>query len=400
MDSNALEKERGITILSKSTAIEYKGHRINIVDTPGHADFGGEVERVLSMVDGVCLVVCATEGPMTQTKFVLSKALARNLKPIVVMNKIDRETAQPDKVENDLLELFIGLDANEDQLEYPILFASAKQGFASSDPLARKGDVKPLLDLILSNIPHPEVDLDQPFSMLVTQIEQDSYVGKLYLGKIYSGSLTVGDTFKNLNADGELISEGKCTRIIRRKGLTSESVDMAIAGDIVSVAGLSDCFVNHTLCSPEISSPLPYIPVDQPTISMMFYVNDSPLGGKEGKQLTSQVIRARLQKELETNVSLQLTEKDDAFEIKGRGELQMGVLIETMRREGFELSISPPKVIFKVADTGKDRKTMEPIEEVTIDCDHEHAGVVIEKLSLRKAEMKSYLVCVFSEFNK
>ncbi|KAJ3367209.1 hypothetical protein HDU91_001602, partial [Kappamyces sp. JEL0680] len=390
MDSNDLEKERGITILSKSTAINYKDHRINIVDTPGHADFGGEVERVLSMVDGVCLVVCATEGPMTQTKFVLTKALARNLKPIVVMNKIDRDTAQPDRVENDLLELFISLDANDEQLEYPIVYASAKQGYASLDPSARSGTVAPLLDKMLSDVPHPQVDAEKPFSMLVTQIEQDPYIGKCYLGKIQSGTLRVGDAVRNINSAGEIVSEAKCTKIIRRMGLEQEFVDVATAGDIVSVAGIADSYVNHTLCSPLVHEPLPFVAVDQPTISMLFYVNDSPLGGKEGKLLTSQVIRARLLKELETNVSLQLAEKNDAFEVKGRGELQMGVLIETMRREGFELSISPPRVIYKVEGEGRERRVLEPIEEVTIDCDHEHAGVVIEKLSLRKAEMKSY----------
>lgn len=309
------------------------------------------------------------------------------------MNKIDRETAQPDKVENDLLELFIGLDANEEQLEYPILYASAKQGFASSDPLARSGDIKPLLDQIVADVPFPQVDANKPFSMLVTQIEQDPYVGKLYLGKIHSGVLSVGDAIKNLNTEGEVVSEAKCSKIIRRKGLKQEAVHTATCGDIVSVAGLNDSFVNHTLCAPSVTDPLPFISVDQPTISMLFYVNDSPFGGREGKLLTSQVIRSRLQKELETNVSLQLTEKEDAFEIKGRGELQMGVLIETMRREGFELSISPPTVIYKISEGENGRKlVLEPIEELTIDCDHEHAGNVIEKLSLRKADLKSYLV--------
>jgi GTP-binding protein len=390
MDSNDLEKERGITILSKSTAIEYKGHRINIVDTPGHADFGGEVERVLSMVDGVCLVVCATEGPMTQTKFVLTKALSRNLKPVVVMNKIDRETAQPEKVENDLLELFISLDANDEQLEYPILYASAKNGYASLDPTARQGSIQPLLDEIIEKIPSPKADRDAPFSMMVTQIESDPYVGKCYLGKIHSGTIKIGDAIKNMNTDGDVVSVGKCSKIIRRHGLEQEVVEEAFAGDIVSIAGLTDSYVNHTLCSPSVEKPLEFVPVDQPTISMVFYVNDSPLGGREGKLLTSQVIKKRLQKELETNVSLQLIEKSDAFEVKGRGELQMGVLIETMRREGFELSVSPPQVIFKKEGDGKDRKILEPVEEVTIDCDHGHTGTIIEKLTSRKGEMKSY----------
>jgi GTP-binding protein len=390
MDSNDLEKERGITILSKSTAIEYKGHRINIVDTPGHADFGGEVERVLSMVDGVCLVVCATEGPMTQTKFVLTKALSRNLKPIVVMNKIDRDTAQPEKVENDLLELFISLDANDEQLEYPILYASAKEGYCSHDSSSRNGTIQPLLDEMIKTIPPPKADLDAPFSMMVTQIESDPYVGKCYLGKIHSGVIRVGDPIKSIDTDGNVVSEGKCTKIIRRKGLELQSVDEAVAGDIVSVAGVSNSYVNHTIANPSIGTPLEFVPVDQPTISMMFYVNDSPLGGKEGKLLTSQVIRRRLQKELETNVSLQLIEKNDAFEVKGRGELQMGVLIETMRREGFEISVSPPQVIYRKEGDGATRKILEPMEEVTIDADHDQAGTIIEKLTSRKGEMKSY----------
>ncbi|KAJ3272639.1 hypothetical protein HDV01_005386 [Terramyces sp. JEL0728] len=389
MDSNDLEKERGITILSKNTAIEYRGHRINIVDTPGHADFGGEVERVLSMVDGVCLVVCATEGPMTQTKFVLSKALARNLKPIVVMNKIDRETASPDKVENDLLELFIALDANEDQLEYSLLYASAKNGYASFNPEDREGTFHPLLEKMIEDIPPPTVDTTKPFSMLVTQIENDPYVGKCYLGKVYSGILKVGDTINSMNTDGQVAASGKCTKIIVRRGLEQTSENQAIAGDIVSIAGIPDSYVNHTICSPEVVEPLPHVAVDAPTISMLFYVNDSPMAGREGKQLTSQVIRRRLLKELETNVSLQLIEKNEAFEVKGRGELQMGVLIETMRREGFELSVSPPKVIMKrVPDD--DKKFLEPIEEVTIDCDHEFAGSVIEKMTLRKGDLKTY----------
>ncbi|KAI8902784.1 P-loop containing nucleoside triphosphate hydrolase protein [Globomyces pollinis-pini] len=390
MDSNDLEKERGITILSKSTGIQYKGHRINIVDTPGHADFGGEVERVLSMVDGVCLVVCSTEGPMTQTKFVLTKALARNLKPIVVMNKIDRDTANPDQVENDLLELFISLDATEDQLEYPLLYASAKQGFASFDPTTRSGDMSILLDTILTTIPHPKAELDSPFSMQVTQIEQDSYVGKCFLGRIHSGTISVGDPIQSIDTDGKVVNSGKCTKLLVRNGLNQVSVDSAIAGDIVSIAGLQDAYVNHTICNPTVKEPLPFVAVDPPTISMQFFVNDSPIAGKEGKLLTSQVIRNRLRKELETNVSLQLFENNDAFEVKGRGELQMGVLIETMRREGFEISVSPPSVIYKRVE-GKPKEFLEPIEEVTIDCEHEHAGVIIEKLTVRKGEMKTYL---------
>ena len=388
MDSNDLEKERGITIVSKSTAIEYKGHRINIVDTPGHADFGGEVERVLSMVDGICLVVCATEGPMAQTKFVLRKALDLGKIPIVVMNKVDRDTANPSRVENELLELFIELDANDEQLNYPIIYGSAKNGFFSLDLEDKSLGIVPLLDKMLE-LPNPKAKRDDPFSMLVTQVENDQFVGKCYLGKIESGQINVGDIIRSIDTDGKITSEGKCTKILRKLGLTHESVTTAMAGDIISVSGLPDAKVNFTIGSDKITEPLPFVPVDQPTISMTFYVNDSPLSGREGKLLTSQVIKARLLKETETNVSLQVIEKSDGFEVKGRGELQMGVLIETMRREGFELSVSPPQVIYKRSETDP-KEILEPVEEVTIDTDSEFAGVVIEKLTARKGEMKTY----------
>ncbi|KAJ3041555.1 hypothetical protein HDV00_009031 [Rhizophlyctis rosea] len=390
MDSNDLEKERGITILSKSTGITYKNHRINIVDTPGHADFGGEVERVLSMVDGVCLVVCATEGPMTQTKFVLSKALERGLKPLVVINKVDRPTARVDAVENDLLELFCGLEANDDQLEYPTLYASAKNGWAMTQLGGEQKDILPLLDAIVDHVPHPKVDRDQPFSMLVTQIESDPYVGKCYMGKIHSGTLRVGDNIKSIDTEGKVAVEGRVTKIFLRRGLEQVPIGEAAAGDIVSVAGVEGSSVNHTVCAPEVEQSLPFKPVDAPTISMMFYINDSPLGGQEGKMLTTQVLKDRLLKEAETNVALQIVDHGEAYEVKGRGELQMGVLIETMRREGFELSVSPPKVIYKVEGEGREKVILEPIEEVTIDCDQEHAGVVIEKMTKGKGEMKSY----------
>ncbi|TPX60197.1 hypothetical protein PhCBS80983_g01917 [Powellomyces hirtus] len=390
MDSNDLEKERGITILSKSTGISYKGYRINIVDTPGHADFGGEVERVLSMVDGVCLVVCGTEGPMTQTKFVLSKALSKNLKPLVVMNKVDRATARPDQVEEELLELFIGLDANDQQLEYPVLFASAKDGWATTEIDGARENVLPLLDAIVAQVPAPTVDREAPFSMLVTQIESDPYVGKCYMGKVQSGVIRVGDKIKSLNTDGKTAVEGKVTKILMRQGLEQVPTEVAGAGDIVSIAGIDGAYVNHTICDAAVTQPLPFTEVDPPTISMFFYVNDSPLGGKEGKYLTSQVLRDRLMKETETNVALEVVEQGDAYEVKGRGELQMGVLIETMRREGFELSVSPPRVIYRTEGEGKDKKILEPIEELTIDVEHVQAGSVIEKITKRKGEMKSY----------
>ncbi|KAJ3412586.1 hypothetical protein HDV05_000566 [Chytridiales sp. JEL 0842] len=393
MDSNALERERGITILSKSTCISYNGYRINIVDTPGHADFGGEVERVLNMVDGVILVVCATEGPMTQTRFVLTKALQRGLKPLVVMNKVDRPSARPDEVDNDLLDLFMTLEATEDQMEYPLVYASAKEGWATKEIGGdRSQGVKPLLDMIVEHVPPPKADRDAPFSMLVTQIETNAYLGKCYLGRVHSGILRTGDKIKSLDTDGKTVVEGRVTKILVRRGLEQLAVDEAGAGDIVSIAGIEGSFVNHTLCNPEVTTPLPFVPVDPPTISMMFYVNDSPLGGSDGKLLTSQVLRDRLLKECETNPALNMVERGDAFEVKGRGELQMGVLIETMRREGFELSVSPPRVIFRAKphEAGEERKIYEPIEEVTIDCAHEHAGVVIEKMGLRKGNMESY----------
>ncbi|OAJ37784.1 GTP-binding protein TypA/BipA [Batrachochytrium dendrobatidis JEL423] len=390
MDSNDLEKERGITILSKSTAVTYKGHRINIVDTPGHSDFGGEVERVLSMVDGVCLVVCATEGPMTQTKFVLSKAIECGLQPIVVLNKVDRPTSRVAEVEDEILELFLSLDVSESQLEYTLLYASAREGWAKRTMEEAPTTIHPLLDTIVDMLPPPNVDRSKPFSLLVTQIENDVYVGKCYLGKVQSGTLRVGDVIKSLDVDGKVVAEGKCTKIIQRSGLDQVSIQEAGAGDIVSIAGLANARVNHTICALEVTTPLPFVPVDPPTISMSFYVNDSPLGGREGTQLTSQVIRERLLKEVETNVSLEIIETDDAFEVKGRGELQIGVLIETMRREGFELSVSPPRVIYKVEGTGKDRVILEPIEEVTIDVDNQYTGTVIEKMNCNKGEMKTY----------
>ncbi|KAH9276361.1 GTP-binding protein TypA/BipA [Batrachochytrium salamandrivorans] len=390
MDSNDLEKERGITILSKSTAVTYKGHRINIVDTPGHSDFGGEVERVLSMVDGVCLVVCATEGPMTQTKFVLSKAIERGLQPIVVLNKVDRPTARVAEVEDEILELFLSLDVSESQLEYTIMYASAREGWAKNEPTDESSTIHPLLDKIVEVLPSPKVNRSDPFSLLVTQIENDTYVGKCYLGKIQSGVIRVGDSIKSLDVDGKMVMEGKCTKIIQRSGLDMASIQEAGAGDIVSLAGIENTRVNHTICAPQITASLPYVPVDPPTIAMSFYVNDSPLGGKEGTLLTSQVIRERLFKEIETNVSLEVVEMGDAFEVKGRGELQIGVLIETMRREGFELSVSPPRVIYKVEGTGKARVILEPMEEVTIDVDSVHTGTVIEKMNCNKGEMKNY----------
>ncbi|KAJ3133280.1 hypothetical protein HK100_004495, partial [Physocladia obscura] len=360
-----------------------------------HADFGGEVERVLSMVDGVVLVVCATEGPMTQTKFVLQKALARGLKPLVVLNKVDRPSARPDEVDAELLDLFLNLDATDEQTEYPMIYASAKEGWAiktiDSD---RSIGVKPLLDTIIEYVPPPAANRDIPFSMLVTQIESNAYLGKCYLGRIHSGVLRTGDKIKSLNNVTRTVAvEGRCTKMLVKRGLEQIPVDVAGAGDIVSIAGLEGSYVNHTICALEVLECLPYVAVDPPTISMMFYVNDSPLGGQDGKFLTSQLLRERLIRELEVNPALRMTENatDSAFEVRGRGELQMGVLIETMRREGFELSVSPPRVIYKSRRNEKgEREILEPVEQVTIDCDHTQAGTVIEKMSSRKGVMETY----------
>ncbi|KAJ3226017.1 hypothetical protein HK099_005723 [Clydaea vesicula] len=381
MDNNDLEKERGITIFSKNTS--------------GHADFGGEVERVLSMVDGVCLVVDATEGPMTQTKFVLSKALALNLNPLVIMNKVDRESSRVDHVDNDLLDLFMSLDASEQQMEYPIIYTSAKEGWAVKDLKNEKREsMIPLLDAIIEQVPPPLVDRDnKPFSMLVTQLESNKFLGKMYLGKIESGTLKINDTIHAIDTDGKIISKGKCTKIFLRRGFDHISINEAGAGDIVSIAGISDSFVNHTICNPSVKQPLKHVPIDEPTIAMQFFVNDSPLQGEEGKLLTSQVLRDRLLKETETNVALQVKISDDSFEVKGRGELQMGVLTETMRREGFELSITAPRVIYKdggIDEATKKRIILEPIEEVTATVTHEMAGGVIQSLTKRKGEMISY----------
>ncbi|KAI9330013.1 P-loop containing nucleoside triphosphate hydrolase protein [Zopfochytrium polystomum] len=402
MDSNALERERGITILSKSTSLLHRSHRINLVDTPGHADFGGEVERVLSTVDACLLLVCATEGPMTQTRFVLTKALQRGLKVIVVLNKVDRDSARPGEVDAEVLDLFLGLGcASEEQLEYRVVHASAKEGWALVDPEGSWQDadkskgVLPLLDLIVDEVPPPKGDRSGPFKMLVTQIENNPFLGKCYLGRVESGTLRPGDAIKSIDTAGNVVVEGRCTKILLRQGLQQFPVEAAGAGDIVSIAGIDGAFVNHTVCSVDVKEGLPFVPVDPPTISMMFFVNDSPLAGQDGKLLTTQLIRDRLIRECEVNPALRLTETSDGFEVKGRGELQMGVLIETMRREGFELSVSPPRVILKAAETmtddgRKERAVMEPVEEVTIDCDHEHAGGVIEQLSYRKGTMVSY----------
>ncbi|PIA19499.1 GTP-binding protein, TypA [Coemansia reversa NRRL 1564] len=407
MDSNAIEKERGITILSKVTSLMYQNHRINIVDTPGHADFGGEVERILSMVDSVVLVVDASEGPMAQTKFVLTKALARGIHPLVVLNKVDRPSSRPDEVDSELLELFLALGASDEQTSYDLLYASAKEGWCTSDlaeagTLAETsagvnkgaGNMVPLLDAIIRSVPPPKGERENaPFSMLVTQLEANSYLGKCALGRINSGIVRVGDKIRVLEpGTGAVQEEGKVTKLFLRSGVQQIEMEQAGAGDLVSLSGVPTVGVNATIAGPEVTEALDYVPVDPPTISVTFSVNDSPLAGREGKLLTSNMIRDRLRREAETNVALQVVDdgKSESMEVRGRGELQLSVLIETMRREGFELSVTPPRVLFKRVPNNKNA-VLEPYEEITIDVDHKSSGIVIEKLTKRKGELKSFI---------
>ena len=387
MDSNDLERERGITILSKCTSVEWNGTHINIVDTPGHADFGGEVERILSMVDGVVLLVDSSEGPMPQTKFVLGKALKIGLKPIVVINKADKADARPDEVLNEIFDLFVSLDANDEQLDFPVLYASGRNGWAVRELEDEHKDLTPLFETILSYVSEPVCEPDKPFRMLATTLEADKFVGRILTGKVQSGSVKVNDTVKVINKDGE-VERTKITKIMAYKGLERVALDAAHAGDIVAVAGIVKGTVADTICALDVPA-TDYInaqPIDPPTLVMTFSVNDSPLAGKEGDKVTSRVIWARLEKEAEGNIALKIsrTDNSDSFEVAGRGELQLGVLIETMRREGFELSISRPRVIMKRDESGQ---LLEPIEEVVVDVDEEFSGAVVEKLGQRRAEM-------------
>ena len=387
MDSNDLERERGITILSKCTSVDWNGTHINIVDTPGHADFGGEVERILSMVDGVVLLVDASEGPMPQTKFVLGKALKIGLKPIVVINKADKADARPDEVLNEVFDLFVSLDATDEQLDFPTLYASGRNGWAVRDLNNEHKDLTPLFETVLSYVSEPVCEPDKPFRMLATTLEADKFVGRILTGKIQSGSVKVNDTVKVINKEGE-IERTKITKIMAYKGLERVALNEAHAGDIVAVAGLVKGTVADTICALDVPA-TDYInaqPIDPPTLVMTFSVNDSPLAGREGDKVTSRVIWARLEKEAEGNIALKIsrTENTDSFEVAGRGELQLGVLIETMRREGFELSISRPRVIMKRDENGQ---LLEPIEEVVVDVDEEFSGAVVEKLGQRRAEM-------------
>ncbi|WP_366555464.1 translational GTPase TypA [Aquibaculum sediminis] len=387
MDSGDLERERGITILAKCTSIEWEGTRINIVDTPGHADFGGEVERILSMVDGVLLLVDASEGPMPQTKFVTMKALARGLRPIVVVNKADKPDGRPFEVQDEVFDLFAALDANEEQLDFPTLFASAKEGWAVTDPAApRDAGMTPLFQAIVDRVPAPTEKSDGPFRMLATTLEMDPYLGRVLTGRIHSGVAKHNMTVRALSRDGKLLQEGRLTKLLAFRGLQRVPVERAEAGDLIAVAGLDGATVADTLCAPEVSEPLPSQPIDPPTLAMTFSVNDAPLAGREGDKVTSRMIRDRLIREAEGNVAIEIkeTEEKDAFQVAGRGELQLGVLIETMRREGYELSISRPRVLFK----NENGQRLEPVEEVQVDVDEEFAGVVVEKLSQRRAEVQ------------
>lgn len=386
MDSNDLERERGITILSKCTSVNWKGTHINIVDTPGHADFGGEVERILSMVDGVVLLVDSSEGPMPQTKFVLGKALKLGLCPIVVINKADKADARCDDVLNEVFDLFVSLNANDKQLDFPVLYASGRNGWAVKELEDEKKDLSPLFELICSYFPEPACDPDKPFSMLATTLEADKFIGRLLTGKIQSGTLRVNDTVKVLNGDSKEIERVRISKILAYRGLNRESLDEAHAGDIVAVAGVVKGTVADTLCAFDVNEAIKAQPIDPPTLAMTFSINDSPLAGREGDKVTSRMIWDRLCKEAEGNIALKIsrTDSSDSFEVAGRGELQLGVLIETMRREGFELSISRPRVLMK---RDENNRLLEPIEEVVVDVDEEFSGTVVEKMGQRRAEM-------------
>ncbi len=389
MDSNDLEKERGITILAKCTSVEWHGNgvdtRINIVDTPGHADFGGEVERILSMVDGVILLVDASEGAMPQTKFVTGKALALGLRPIVVVNKVDRPDERIQEVLDEVFDLFVSLDATDEQLDFPVLFASGRNGYASLDATRREGTLAPLFETIVSHVPEPSADPDGPFKFLVTLLDRDNFLGRILTGLVFSGSVKTNMPIHALDPEGKIVETGRASKIMAFRGLERIPVDEAGAGDIISIAGMTTATVANTICDPSVSEPLHAQPIDPPTLSMRFAVNDSPMAGREGTKVTSRMIRDRLFREAESNVAIKVTESADrdSFEVAGRGELQLGVLIETMRREGFELGISRPRVLFREENGQK----TEPYETVVIDVDDEYSGTVIDKMAVRKAEL-------------
>ncbi|HQT73729.1 MAG TPA: translational GTPase TypA [Acidiphilium sp.] len=388
LDRNDLERERGITILAKCTAVQWGDVRINIVDTPGHADFGGEVERILNMVDGVVVLVDAAEGVLPQTKFVVGKALARGLKPIVVVNKIDRPDARADEVHNEVFDLFAALGANDEQLDFPMLYASGRQGWATATLDGPRENLSPLFDLIVSHVPAPGLDADAPFAMVVTILESDNFLGRVLTGRVEQGRATVNMPVRAISFDGRAVETGRLTKLLAFRGLERVPVDEVSAGDIIAVAGLKEATVPDTIGAMEISAALPAIPIDPPTLSMTFRINDGPLGGREGKKVTSRQIRDRLFREAEANVAIRVTDSNEteAFEVAGRGELQLGVLIETMRREGFELTIGRPRVLTR--DNPETGVREEPMEEVLIDVDEPYSGVVVEKMSRRKGELQ------------
>ncbi len=384
MDSNDLERERGITILAKVTSVLWNDTRINIVDTPGHADFGGEVERILNMVDGAIVLVDAAEGPMPQTKFVVSKALKVGLKPIVAINKIDKPEERHEAVVDEVFDLFASLDATDEQLDFPILYGSAKQGWMALNPEGPQTDMQPLFDLVVDHVSPPETN-DGPFSMLATTIQSDPFLGRILTGRVSSGTVKPNQSIKALSAEGNIVEQGRVSKVLAFRGLDREPVDQASAGDIISIAGLTTATVADTLADMSVTEPIPADPVDPPTLSMTFRINDGPYAGQEGSKVQSRVIRDRLLQEAEGNVALKITETDDrdSFEVAGRGELQLSILIETMRREGFELTVSRPKVVFQTIDGQRH----EPIEEVIIDVDEEFTGTVVQKLAERKGDL-------------
>ncbi|MCB1516163.1 MAG: translational GTPase TypA [Hyphomicrobiaceae bacterium] len=384
MDSNDLERERGITILAKVTSLLWNGTRINIVDTPGHADFGGEVERILSMVDGVVVLVDAAEGPMPQTKFVLSKALALGLRPIVAINKIDKPDERHNEVLDEIFDLFVALDAHEDQLDFPVLYGSAKQGWMAAEPAGPKESVAPLLDLVVNHVAAPKVETG-PFRMLVTTIERNPFLGRILTGRILSGSVRATEAVKALSRKGDLVERGRVSKVLAFRGLERQPIELGEAGDIVAIAGLETATVADTICVPEVSEPIAAQPIDPPTLSMTFRINDGPFAGREGDKVQSRVIRDRLDREAEGNVAIKITPNadGDSFEVAGRGELQLAVLIETMRREGFEMTVGRPRVLMREEGGQK----LEPIEEVIIDVDDEFSGAVVQKLTERKGDL-------------
>ena len=386
MDSGDLEKERGITILAKPTSVQWKDVRINIIDTPGHADFGGEVERVLDMADGVILLTDAAEGPMPQTKFVLGKALKQGLRPMVIINKIDRSDSRAEEVVDEVFDLFVALDANEEQLDFPILYASGRDGWCVEDLEDERVNLHPLLDRILTHVNCPDVDVQEPFAMLATLLDSDPYLGRCLIGRVIQGVTNVNASVRAINLDGDTVETGRLTKLLRFEGTQRVPVNEVSAGDIICVAGLTKASVSDTIGTPDITEPLSSTPIDPPTMSVTITVNDSPLAGREGKKVTSTVIRERLIAEAETNVAITFAESGskDAFEIGGRGELQLGVLIEQMRREGFEMTVSRPRVLFQTDEAGN---RIEPMEEVTIDVDDEFSSAVVDSMNRRKGEM-------------